>query len=159
MSSFKVFDIAGSGMSAESVRLNTVASNLANADSVSGDPTQVYQAKHPVFQSVQALGEAALGPTTFGGAATLGAASNQLAQQASASVKVSGITANTAAPEARYDPSNPLANSDGYVYSSNVNVVEEMTDMISASRSYQNNVEVMNTARNMMLDTLKLGQS
>jgi len=148
MSSFKVFDIAGSGMSAESVRLNTVASNLANADSVSGDPTQVYQAKHPVFQSVQALGTAALG-----------AAANQLSQQASASVKVSGIASNTAAPEARYDPSNPLANSDGYVYSSNVNVVEEMTDMISASRSYQNNVEVMNTARNMMLDTLKLGQS
>jgi flagellar basal-body rod protein FlgC len=148
MSSFKVFDIAGSGMSAESVRLNTVASNLANADSVSGDPSQVYQAKHPVFQSVQALG-----------AAAIGAAANQLSQQASASVKVSGIASNTAAPEARYDPSNPLANSDGYIYSSNVNVVEEMTDMISASRSYQNNVEVMNTARNMMLDTLKLGQS
>jgi flagellar basal-body rod protein FlgC len=143
MSSFKVFEIAGSGMSAESVRLNTVASNLANADSVSGDPNQVYQAKHPVFQSVQALG----------------AAAGQMSEQASASVKVLGIVPNTAAPEARYDPSNPLANSEGYVYSSNVNVVEEMTDMISASRSYQNNVEVMNTARNMMLDTLKLGQS
>jgi flagellar basal-body rod protein FlgC len=162
MSSFKVFDIAGSGMSAESVRLNTVASNLANADSVSGDPNQVYQAKHPVFQSVQSLeaatlGAAALGTAAFG-AAGIGAAANQLSQQASASVKVSGIASNTAAPEARYDPSNPLANSDGYIYSSNVNVVEEMTDMISASRSYQNNVEVMNTARNMMLDTLKLGQ-
>jgi flagellar basal-body rod protein FlgC len=150
MSSFKVFDIAGSGMSAQSVRLNTVASNLANADSVSGDPTQVYQAKHPVFQSVQALGAA--------GAASLDAGSNHLSAQASASVKVSGIVTNTAAPEARYDPSNPLASSEGYVYSSNVNVVEEMTDMISASRSYQNNVEVMNSARNMMLDTLKLGQ-
>ena len=158
MSSFNVFDIAGSGMSAESVRLNTVASNLANADSVSGDPTQVYQAKHPVFQSVQALGAAALGTTALG-TATMGTGSSHLSQQASASVKVSGIAANTAAPEARYDPSNPLANSDGYIYSSNVNVVEEMTDMISASRSYQNNVEVMNTARNMMLDTLKLGQS
>ena len=142
MSSFKVFDIAGSGMSAESVRLNTVASNLANADSVSGDPTQVYQAKHPVFQSVQALGVAA----------------SKIADQASASVKVLGVVANTAAPETRYDPSNPLANADGYVYGPNVNVVEEMTDMISASRSYQNNVEVMNTARNLMLDTLKLGQ-
>jgi flagellar basal-body rod protein FlgC len=158
MSSFNVFDIAGSGMSAESVRLNTVASNLANADSVSGDPNQVYQAKHPVFQSVQALGAAALGTTALG-TATMGTGSSHLSQQASASVKVSGIAANSAAPEARYDPSNPLANSDGYVYSSNVNVVEEMTDMISASRSYQNNVEVMNTARNMMLDTLKLGQS
>ena len=157
MSSFNVFDIAGSGMSAESVRLNTVASNLANADSVSGDPTQVYQAKHPVFQSVQALGAAALGTTALG-TATMGTGSSHLSQQASASVKVSGIVTNTAAPEARYDPSNPLASSEGYVYSSNVNVVEEMTDMISASRSYQNNVEVMNTARNMMLDTLKLGQ-
>ncbi len=143
MSSFKVFDIAGSGMSAESVRLNTVASNLANADSVSGDPTQVYQAKHPVFQTVQALG----------------AAASHAAEQASASVKVAAIAANQTAPESHYDPSNPLANSDGYVFSSNVNVVEEMTDMISASRSYQNNVEVMNTARNLMLDTLKLGQS
>jgi len=143
MSSFNVFDIAGSGMSAESVRLNTVASNLANADSVSGDPTQVYQAKHPVFQTVQALG----------------AAASHSAEQASASVKVAAVVANQAAPESHYDPSNPLANSDGYVYSSNVNVVEEMTDMISASRSYQNNVEVMNTARNLMLDTLKLGQS
>jgi flagellar basal-body rod protein FlgC len=142
MSAFKVFDIAGSGMSAESVRLNTVASNLANADAVSGDPNQVYQAKHPVFQSVQALG----------------AAASHTADQASASVKVLSIATNTAAPETRYDPSNPLANSDGYVYSPNVNAVEEMTDMISASRSYQNNVEVMNTARNMMLDTLKLGQ-
>ena len=143
MSSFKVFDIAGSGMSAESVRLNTVASNLANADSVSGDPSQVYQAKHPVFQTVQALG----------------AGASHTAEQASASVKVLGIEANQAAPEARYDPGNPLANPDGYVYSPNVNVVEEMTDMISASRAYQNNVEVMNTARNLMLDTLKLGQS
>ena len=143
MSSFKIFDIAGSGMSAESVRLNTVASNLANADSVSGDPTQVYQAKHPVFQAVQALA----------------ASPNQTAEQASASVKVLGITENTAAPEARYDPSNPLANADGYVYAPNVNAVEEMTDMISASRAYQNNVEVMNTARNLMLDTLKLGSS
>jgi flagellar basal-body rod protein FlgC len=143
MSSFNVFDIAGSGMSAESVRLNTVASNLANADSVSGDPTQVYQAKHPVFQAVQALG----------------AAASHTAEQASASVKVLGIVNNQAAPDARYDPGNPLANTDGYVYGPNVNVVEEMTDMISASRAYQNNVEVMNTARNLMLDTLKLGQS
>ena len=143
MSSFKVFDIAGSGMSAESVRLNTVASNLANADSVSGDPTQVYRAKHPVFQAVQALG----------------ARGQPHAEQASASVKV------RPSPPTRRRPSptttrvirwpTPTAT----YYSSNVNVVEEMTDMISASRSYQNNVEVMNTARNLMLDTLKLGQS
>lgn len=140
MSSFKIFDIAGSGMSAQSVRLNTVASNLANADSVSGDPSSVYRAKHPVFQAV------------LGGA---GAGSDP----ATATVSVTGIAENPAAPSSRYDPSNPLADAQGYVYAPNVNMVEEMTDMISAARSYQNNVEVLNTARDMMLNTLKLGQS
>lgn len=139
MSSFKIFDIAGSGMSAESVRLNTVASNLANADSVSGDPNNVYHAKHPVFKAV-------LNGGLNGDPAT-------------ATVAVSGIIENPAAPASRYDPGNPLADAQGYVYAPNVNVVEEMTDMISAARSYQNNVEVLNTARDMMLNTLKLGQS
>ncbi|HEX4052006.1 MAG TPA: flagellar basal body rod protein FlgC [Steroidobacteraceae bacterium] len=143
MSDFKIFDIAGSGMSAQSVRLNTVASNLANADSVSGDPATVYRAKHPVFQAV--LGDG------------LGAGGG--VDSATATVKVTGIAENPATPESRYDPGNPLADAQGYVYAPAVNVVEEMTDMISASRSYQNNVEVLNTARDMMLDTLKLGQS
>ena len=137
MSTFNIFDIAGSGMSAQSVRLNTVASNLANADSVSRRPDQVYRAKHPVFQ----------------------AATSTHGDEASTAVNVLGITENRPHRTRRYDPGNPLANAHGYVYSPNVNVVEEMADMISASRSYQNNVEVMNTARNMMLDTLKLGQS
>jgi len=136
MSSFKVFDIAGSGMSAESVRLNTVASNLANADSVSGDPNNVYRARHPVFQAV-------MGGTDLG----------------TAQVNVTGIAQSQTAPETRYDPGNPLADAQGNVYAPNVNVVEEMADMISASRSYQNNVEVLNTSRDMMLATLKLGQS
>lgn len=136
MSSFKIFDIAGSGMSAQSVRLNTTASNLANADSVSGDPNSVYKARHPVFKAVQA----ALGSGGSGSA-----------------VQVAGIVESTAAAQARYEPGNPLADGDGYVYSSNVNAVEEMVDMISASRSYQNNVEVMNTSKEMMLATLKLG--
>jgi flagellar basal-body rod protein FlgC len=136
MSSFKIFDIAGSGMSAQSARLNTVASNLANADSVSGDPSTVYRAKHPVFRAIlDASGDAS-----------------------TASVGVAGISQSTTAPEARYDPGNPLANSDGYIYAPSVNVVEEMTDMISASRSYQNNVEVLNTTRTLLLATLKLGQ-
>jgi len=138
MSDFKIFDIAGSGMSAQSVRLNTVASNLANADSVSSDPASVYRAKHPVFQAVLSSGVDA--------------------DPATASVKVTGIAENPAAPTMRYDPGNPLANAQGYVYAPNVNVVEEMTDMISASRSYQNDVEVLNTSRDMMLATLKLGQ-
>ena len=126
MSNFKIFDIAGSGMSAQSVRLNTVASNLANADRVPG----------PVFQAVMGGGD-----------------------MSTAKVNVTGISESQAAPETRYDPGNPLADAQGNVYAPNVNVVEEMADMISASRSYQNNVEVLSTARDMMLATLKLGQS
>ncbi len=137
MSSFKVFDIAGSGMAAQSVRLNTVASNLANANSVSGDPNTVYRARSPVFEAVRnALGSDASG----------------------AAVLVRGITESDAPSLARYEPGNPLANADGYVYASNVNVVEQMVDMISASRSYQSNVEVMNTSKEMLLSTLRLGQ-
>ena len=148
MPSFKIFDIAASGMSAQSVRLNTTASNLANADSVAGDPTSVYKARHPVFKAVQASMLSA-SPSALPGAAS---------DPASASVKVAGIVQSDAAGQARYEPGNPLANADGYVYSSNVNVVEEMVDMISASRSYQNDVEVMNTSKELMLATLKLGQ-
>jgi flagellar basal-body rod protein FlgC len=145
MSSFKIFDIAGSGLSAQSVRLNTVASNLANADSVSGDPNTVYKARHPVFEAVKN----AVAAQTLGGTPALGAAD--------AAVKVRGIVESTAAPSERYEPGNPLANADGNVYSPNVNVIEEMTDMISASRAYQNNVEVMNTSKELLLATLKLG--
>jgi flagellar basal-body rod protein FlgC len=140
MSSFKLFDIAGSGLSAQSVRLNTVASNLANADSVSGDPSTVYKARHPVFEAVKASVAAATGTDA-----------------ANAAVRVRGIVESTADPTERYEPGNPLANADGNVYSPNVNVIEEMTDMISASRAYQNNVEVMNTSKELMLATLKLG--
>jgi flagellar basal-body rod protein FlgC len=141
MSSFKVFEIAGSGLAAQSVRLNTVASNLANADSVSGDPTTVYKARHPVFQAVSA------------------ALSSQSQGQPSTAVRVSGIVESNAAPTVRNDPGNPLADAQGNVYSPNVNVIEEMTDMISASRAYQNDVEMMSTAKDLMLGTLKLGQS
>src|SRR5258706_13864299 len=116
MSSFRIFDIAGAGMSAQSVRLNTVASNLANAESVSRDPATGYKARDPVFKA------------ETGAAGELGA-----------SVSVAGITESNAAPSKRYDPGNPLANAEGYVFAPNVNSVEEMVDMISASRSYQNN--------------------
>ena len=141
MSSFKIFDIAGSGLSAQSVRLNTVASNLANADSVSGDPSTVYKARHPVFQAVQQK--------------MLGAA--DVENQSESAVRVAGIVESQAAPQMRYDPGNPLANAQGNIYAPNVNVIEEMTDMISASRAYQDNVEVMNTSKDLMLATLKIG--
>jgi flagellar basal-body rod protein FlgC len=141
MSSFKAFDIAGSGMSAQSVRLNTTASNLANAESVSGDPNRVYKARHPIFEAVRAQ-LAANGPADGGNAA----------------VRVSGIYESQAPAAARYEPGNPLADANGYVYAPAVNVVEEMVNMISASRSYQNNVEVMNTSKDLLLATLRLGQ-
>jgi flagellar basal-body rod protein FlgC len=140
MSSFKAFDIAGSGMAAQSVRLNTTASNLANAESVSGDPTKVYKPRHPIFEAVRA----SLQGGTHG--------------QGDAAVRVRGIYESPAPPSARYEPGNPLANDQGYVYAPSVNAVEEMVNMISASRSYQNNVEVMNTAKGLILKTLQLGQ-
>ncbi len=136
--SFRIFDIAGSGMAAQSVRLNTVASNLANAESVSGTPEGAYKARHPVFEAVRA----GLAGKTDSGAA----------------VRVRGVIEDQSAPEARYQPGNPLANEEGYVFAPNVNVVEEMVDMISASRAYQNNVEVMNTSKELLLATLRLGQ-
>ena len=139
MSSFKVFDIAGSGMSAQSVRLNTVASNLANADSVSGDASTAYKAKHPVFEAVRAESAVKAG-------------------QASVAVRVKNIMEDSRPPDARYEPGNPLANADGYVFAPNVSTVEEMVDMISASRAYQNNVEVMNTSKELLMATLRLGQ-
>jgi flagellar basal-body rod protein FlgC len=144
MSTFKVFDIAGSGMAAQSVRINTVASNLANANSVGNDPTKVYRARHPVFEAVRGAVTGAPGATRA---------------EAAAAVRVAGIVESDAPATVRYEPGNPLADPNGYVYAPNVNVVEEMVDMISASRSYQNNVEVMNTSKDMLLATLRLGQS
>lgn len=141
MSSFKIFDIAGSGMAAQSVRLNTVASNLANAESVSGTAEGAYKAKHPVFEAVRAqmaAGQAGVNPGV--------------------AVQVTQIMEDTRAPSMRYEPGNPLANAEGYVFAPNVNVVEEMVDMISASRAYQNNVEVLNTSKELLLATLRLGQ-
>jgi len=143
MSSFKAFDIAGSGMSAQSVRLNTTASNLANAESVSGDAASVYKPRHPIFEAVRAQLAAGVPGTEAG---------------ANAAVRVTGIYESQAPATARYEPGNPLANAEGYVYAPAVNVVEEMVNMISASRSYQNNVEVMNTSKDLLLATLRLGQ-
>ncbi len=147
MSSFKIFDISGSGLAAESVRLNTIASNLANADSVTGSPTTVYRARHPVFQAIRDA------------VASFGTHLSTDDQGADAAVRVAGIVESDAPPTVTHDPGNPLADANGNVYSPNVNVIEEMTDMISASRAYQDNVEVMNTSKDLMLDTLKLGES
>ena len=136
MSSFPIFDIAGSAMSAQSLRLNTVASNLANADVVSSTAEGSYKARMPVFRAGSATAD----------------------NPAGSGVQVLGVTQSTAAAEKRYEPGHPLADAEGYVYAANVNVVEEMTNMISASRAYQSSVEIMNTAKEMALRTLTLGK-
>jgi flagellar basal-body rod protein FlgC len=140
MSLDSVFSIAGSGMNAQSMRLNTTASNLANADAAASSIEETYRGRHPVF--------AALSDTL----------SLDKRTDASAGVGVLGIVESDAPLQPRYEPDHPLANDEGYVYYPNVNVVEEMTNMISASRSFQMNVEVMNSAKQMMQRVLSLGQ-
>jgi flagellar basal-body rod protein FlgC len=137
MSLLKVFGVAGSAMSAETARLNTIASNLANADTVAGSPEEAYKARKPLFQS--ALADAADSQSALG-------------------VTVAGIMQSAAPAQALHQPGHPLADANGYVWGSNVNTVEEMVDMISASRSYENNVEVLNTSKELLLRTLRLGQ-
>lgn len=135
----RLFEIAGSALSAGSVRLNTISSNLANAETVSGTPEGAYRARAPVFASVLA--------------GQLGTASKE-----SAGVRVLGIVESATAPRMEYQPDHPEADQDGYIYHSNVNVMEQLADLISASRSYQTNVDVMSTARQLLLKTLELGR-
>lgn len=144
MSLLNIFDIAGSGMSAQSLRLNTTSSNLANAESVSSSAEQTYRARQPVFSAVL---------DTLNNSAGSG-----LGQDASRGVQVLGIVESKAPIQSRYEPNNPQADSNGYVYLPNVNMVEEMANMISASRSYQSNAEVINTSKQLLLKTLTLGQ-
>lgn len=137
MSLLNVFDIAGSGMSAQTLRLNVVASNLANAESVSSSTGGAYRAREPVFAPMlQAFGD----------------------DSAGVGVQVKGVIESQAPLRREYSPDNPLADKNGYVYMPNVNVAEQMANMISASRSYQTNVEVMNTTKQLLLRTLTLGQ-
>ncbi|MGZ3236343.1 MAG: flagellar basal body rod protein FlgC [Burkholderiaceae bacterium] len=138
MSLFNIFDVAGSAMSSQSQRLNVVASNLANADSATSASGQPYKAKQVVFSAVPVAGASA-GPAATG-------------------VKVEQVVEDASPPKMVYDPKNPLADEKGYVAMPNVNVVEEMVNMISASRSYQTNVETMNAAKTLLLKTLTLGQ-
>ena len=137
MSLFNIFDIAGSGMSAQSLRLNTTASNLANSDSVSSSIDQTYRARHPVFATV--LNDAEQGYKQGG-------------------VQVKGIVESQTPVRQEYNPSHPMANAEGYVFHSNVDSITEMANMMSASRSYQNNVEIANTSKQLLLRTLQLGQ-
>jgi len=138
MSMFRIFDVAGSAVSAQSQRLNVVASNLANAGTVAGPDGAAYKARQVIFQTrlMGAVGE----------------------RDVNAGVTVSTITEDQTPGRRVHDPKHPSADADGYVTYSNVNPVEEMVNMISASRSYQNNIEVMNTAKSLLLKTLQIGQ-
>ncbi len=140
MSLFNVFGVSGSALNAETIRLNTTTSNLANAESVNGDATKVYRARHPVFQAMMNTADA-----TFDG------------QDASSGVRVLGVVESTAPPLKTYQPDHPLADKDGYVYASNVNSIEEMANMISANRSFTTNVEAINTARDLLLKVIAMG--
>ena len=147
MALFSVFDIAGSAMTAQSMRLNVVASNMANADSVVSADGKPYRAKQVVFHAV---------PITGSGTSASG---QGLAAPSGVQGGVTVSIVNDPSPlKTVYDPKNPYANDKGYVTLPNVNVVEEMANMISASRSYQANVEMMNTAKSMIQRTLSLGQ-
>lgn len=134
MSVFNVFTIAGSALNAQSARLNAVASNLANADSVIGSDGQPYRAKQVVFAATPVGNEGGQG------------------------VRVTQVVQSAAPLRMNYEPNSPYANDQGYVAMPNVNVVEEMVNMISASRSYQSNAEMMNTAKSLLLKTLAIGQ-
>lgn len=147
-----IFDIAGSGMTAQSVRINTVASNLANAQSAASSVNQVYRARHPVFSAVHAnaMAEQNGEIDPWADAPTQG--------EEGMGVQVLGVTESQAPLERRFEPGHPLADKEGYVYYPNVNVVEEMADMISASRSFQVNVELLQSAKTMSQRLLALGQ-
>lgn len=137
MSMFKIFDTAASGMSAQSLRLNLVASNMANADAVSSSIEQTYRARQPVFKTL--LDQADPDVATGG-------------------VKMAGVVESRAPLVQEYAPDHPLANDQGYIFRPNVNLVEEMANMMSASRSYQSNVEVANAAKQLLIATIRMGQ-
>ena len=137
MALMDIFNIAGSAMSAQSVRMNVTASNLANVDTVGSSAEQTYRARQPVFESL--IG-------------------NFMGDGQSVGVRVSQILESQAALRQQYQPEHPNANDQGYIYLPNVDPIEEMSNMISASRAYQNNVEIINTSKEMLLRTLSLGR-
>ena len=137
MSLFNVFDVAGSALQAQSIRLNTTSSNLANANSISSSDGGTYRARQPVFSPLMKEFDE---------------------QGADVGVQVLGIVESKVPLRREHNPNHPMADAEGFIYLPNVNVVEEMANMISASRAYQTNVEVMNSAKQMMLRTLAIGQ-
>jgi flagellar basal-body rod protein FlgC len=137
VSLLSIFDIAGSGMSAQTVRMNATASNIANAETVSSNRGETYRAKIPLFSAM---------------------ISNEMNNFKGAQVRVDGVVESQAPLRAQYRPDHPMADAQGNIYLPNVNLVEEMANMISASRSYQTNIEVLNTSKQMLMRTLSLGE-
>jgi flagellar basal-body rod protein FlgC len=137
MSLFNVFDVSGSALQAQSVRLNTTSSNLANANSISSSSGETYRARHPVFAPLM---------KDFG------------EQDPDVGVRVLGVVESQKPLRREHNPEHPMADEEGFIFLPNVNVVEEMANMISASRAYQTNVEVMNSAKQMLMRTLAIGQ-
>lgn len=137
MKALTIFDVSGRAMAAQQVRLNTVASNLANAGTVAGKPEEAYRAMRPVFETVYAKANSGRGVAT---------------------VDTVEITRSDISPEKRYQPHHPLADQDGYVFAANVDTNEELVDMLEASRQYQNNIEVLSTAKALMLKTISIGK-
>ncbi len=135
-----IFDIAGSAMTAETERLTSSVGNLSNANVEAGSPDGVYKPKYPIFQAVQEN------------------ANQWMGDQVKAGVQLKGVYESDVEPSKRYDPNNPIADGDGFVYASNINYVEEMANVISASRSYQMNIELLNTTKQLMQRTLQLGE-
>lgn len=140
MSLNTVFDIAGSALSAETMRFRASVENMSNSNVTAGTPEEVYQPKYPIFQTIQE-------------------SQNQwMGDQIKAGVQVKGMYQNDIEPSKRYEPNNPIADAKGFVYTTNINSVEEMANVISASRSYQMNIELLNTAKQLMQRTLQLGE-
>ena len=136
MSLFSVFDISGSALSAQSIRLNTISSNLANLDTVGSTPEEAYRARHPVFAAVfdKAIGESSVG------------------------VRVEGVIESQTPPQKEHMPNHPKADADGFIYSADISAIDEMANMLSASRSYQSSIEAMNTTKQMLQQTLNIGK-
>lgn len=137
MSLLNIFDIAGSALSTQSVRMNVTASNLANAESISSSIDETYRSRQPVFETMY---------------------SDFINKDIAAGVRISGIIESEAPLQQQYRPDHPQANEEGYIFLPNVNVMDEMANMMSASRTYQNNVEVINTSKRLIQDTLGMGQ-
>jgi len=137
MSLFRVFDISGSALAAQSVRLNTIASNMANADVVAGSPDAIYRARHPVFSTI--FNDTLQGPRAAG-------------------VEVESIMESEAKARREFAPAHPMADAEGFIYRSNVSAVDELANMISASRSYQSSIKAMETSKQLIMSTLNLGK-